>query len=133
MVADFGTGFADENALILYVYLSNYDDGEEHSVLTVSLVLFGRALTLLTSRSITYLLSVFDVGHEYNVLILAMELGNDTMMSLLYQKFTSIWKVLILLVWYIYISYRSNTASSEILRNTTDPLSCAPSSLYVDW
>ncbi|TVY29030.1 Checkpoint protein hus1 [Lachnellula hyalina] len=26
--------FADENALILYVYLSNYDDGEEHSVLT---------------------------------------------------------------------------------------------------
>ncbi len=31
------TGFADEHALILYVYLTNYDDGTEDSVLTVCL------------------------------------------------------------------------------------------------
>lgn len=31
-----GTGFSDYNALILYVYLSNYDDGADQSVLTVS-------------------------------------------------------------------------------------------------
>jgi hypothetical protein len=30
-------GFADEHALILYVYLSNYDDGVDDSVLTVRL------------------------------------------------------------------------------------------------
>ena len=30
--------FADQHALILYVYLSNYDDGAEESVLTVSFV-----------------------------------------------------------------------------------------------
>lgn len=30
------TGFADEHALILYVYLSNYDDGSDDSVLTAS-------------------------------------------------------------------------------------------------
>lgn len=29
-------GFVDEHALILYVYLSNYEDGAEESVLTVS-------------------------------------------------------------------------------------------------
>jgi HUS1 checkpoint protein len=29
------SGFADEHALILYVYLSNYDDGTDESVLTV--------------------------------------------------------------------------------------------------
>jgi len=29
-------GFVDEHALILYVYLSNYDDGADESVLTVS-------------------------------------------------------------------------------------------------
>lgn len=28
-------GFADDHALILYVYLANYDDGEDGSVLTV--------------------------------------------------------------------------------------------------
>jgi HUS1 checkpoint protein len=32
-------GFADEHALILYVYLSNYDDGADESVLTVSTLL----------------------------------------------------------------------------------------------
>jgi len=31
-----GLGFADEHALILYVYLSNYKDGADESVLTVS-------------------------------------------------------------------------------------------------
>jgi HUS1 checkpoint protein len=31
--------FADEHALILYVYLSNYDDGADESVLTVSIFL----------------------------------------------------------------------------------------------
>jgi len=31
-----GKGFVDEHALILYVYLSNYEDGAEDSVLTVS-------------------------------------------------------------------------------------------------
>jgi hypothetical protein len=30
------TGFVDEHALILYVYLSNHDDGGDESVLTVS-------------------------------------------------------------------------------------------------
>lgn len=30
------SGFANEHALILYVYLSNYDDGVDESVLTVS-------------------------------------------------------------------------------------------------
>ena len=29
-------GFADDHALILYVYLSNYEDGTDDSVLTVS-------------------------------------------------------------------------------------------------
>ena len=32
-----GVGFANEHALILYVYLANYDDGEDGSVLTVGL------------------------------------------------------------------------------------------------
>jgi hypothetical protein len=32
-------GFADEHALILYVYLSNYDDGVDESVLTVGVLL----------------------------------------------------------------------------------------------
>jgi len=31
-----GAGFVDEHALILYVYLSNYEDGADESVLTVS-------------------------------------------------------------------------------------------------
>jgi hypothetical protein len=30
-----GKGFVDEHALILYVYLSNYEDGADDSVLTV--------------------------------------------------------------------------------------------------
>lgn len=38
-------GFADEHALILYVYLSNYDDGADESVLTVSLVSWLKACT----------------------------------------------------------------------------------------
>lgn len=35
-------GFADEHALILYVYLSNYDDGVDESVLTVGVLLMWR-------------------------------------------------------------------------------------------
>jgi hypothetical protein len=33
-------GFVNEHALILYVYLSNYDDGAEESVLTVCKLMF---------------------------------------------------------------------------------------------
>jgi HUS1 checkpoint protein len=35
-VTNQGSGFVDEHALILYVYLSNYEDGADESVLTVS-------------------------------------------------------------------------------------------------
>ena len=39
-------GFVDEHALILYVYLSNYDDGADESVLTVSPQSFNRGLLI---------------------------------------------------------------------------------------
>ena len=52
-------GFADENALILYVYLSNYDDGDDHSVLTVSSLQFETTLTPLTCSQ--YYISSFSV------------------------------------------------------------------------
>jgi len=43
--------FADEHALILYVYLANYEDGGEESVLTVSYPI--PTLTLLNPWKIT--------------------------------------------------------------------------------
>jgi HUS1 checkpoint protein len=43
------TGFADEHALILYVYLQTYDDTEEESVLTVSILpLHPNSMVLIT-------------------------------------------------------------------------------------
>jgi hypothetical protein len=55
-------GFADEHALILYVYLSNYDDGADESVLTVSppqsfnrnLLIFPPVLHLLFQHMSTH-------------------------------------------------------------------------------
>ena len=51
------TGFSDEHALILYVYLSNYD-GAEESVLTVS----SRCNTLQEDADyLQYYISSFSV------------------------------------------------------------------------
>jgi hypothetical protein len=48
------TGFADEHALILYVYLNNYDDEAEESVLTVCLHARKTLCSMLTTfRSTT--------------------------------------------------------------------------------
>ena len=59
--------FADEHALILYVYLSNYDDGADESVLTVreEAPLIGK---YANTCSITFLRSAYDGGirtHKY--------------------------------------------------------------------
>lgn len=52
------TGFADEHALILYVYLSNYDDGSDDSVLTASpLSILPSQLKLILSQ---YYISSFS-------------------------------------------------------------------------
>lgn len=50
------TGFVDDNALILYVYLSTFDDGVDESVLTVcGLVLYAwEHSTKLTSELVLY-------------------------------------------------------------------------------
>ena len=46
--------FADEHALILYVYLSNYDDGADESVLTVS-------ARMIRERNVTKFLAVLHL------------------------------------------------------------------------
>lgn len=49
-------GFADEHALILYVYLSNYDDGADESVLTACLFLMRTMRFLLTALIVLHFL-----------------------------------------------------------------------------
>ena len=56
------TGFADEHALILYVYLNNYDDEAEESVLTVCLLTYPYyQAVLILVFSIISLLTVNDI------------------------------------------------------------------------
>jgi hypothetical protein len=54
-------GFADDHALILYVYLSNYEDGTDDSVLTVSSPYCLRAHSDNQASTISHLLA-FEVS-----------------------------------------------------------------------
>ncbi len=74
MLTKIGKGFADDHALILYVYLTNYDDGEDGSVLTVS---FSSPLESILNHadgcsSITFHPLVHDFEILHRKLALAM-------------------------------------------------------------
>jgi HUS1 checkpoint protein len=62
--------FADEHALILYVYLENHDDGADESVLTVRFWIFLVGMKLILD-STTFLHSAYD-AYEDGDLALAM-------------------------------------------------------------
>jgi hypothetical protein len=75
-------GFADEHALILYVYLSNYDDGTDESVLTVCMSHQQGQFNVLTKASVLHIILQHMISMIPRITLhQRRRLGNDTTLN----------------------------------------------------